>query len=281
MTNQIGEIFDRYNIVEYKSPGDSMTIDVFYKVNGYACLYKVHEQGVNSCKASEITITMVHAGYPREMFRHLQAERFIIENPYPGIYYIKGHVLFVTQVIVTNELERSGQIWIRTLIPEIKQDDYEALTEIASQWHGQEERQLMEAVVSVVSRVNQSRITRWKERDDTMFEVLQEIMQPEIEEMKRKAIKEGHAEGRARGRAEGREEGRAEGRAQGITQGTEEKLISMVAKKLRKGKNIETIAEELEEQPADIRRICDAFEACGEDAEPAEIYEWLKGSEQE
>ena len=36
----IGRIFRRHNIVEYKSPKDSLSVDDFYKVYGYACFYK-------------------------------------------------------------------------------------------------------------------------------------------------------------------------------------------------------------------------------------------------
>lgn len=36
----IGQIFRRYNIIEYKSPEDYLSIDDFYKVYAYACLYK-------------------------------------------------------------------------------------------------------------------------------------------------------------------------------------------------------------------------------------------------
>ena len=36
----IGRIFRTYNIVEYKSPEDYLSIDDFYKVYGYACFYK-------------------------------------------------------------------------------------------------------------------------------------------------------------------------------------------------------------------------------------------------
>ncbi|MBQ3027445.1 MAG: hypothetical protein IJD26_00065, partial [Lachnospiraceae bacterium] len=36
----IGRIFRTYNIIEYKSPDDSLSIDDFYKVYGYTCFYK-------------------------------------------------------------------------------------------------------------------------------------------------------------------------------------------------------------------------------------------------
>ncbi len=33
--NEIGHIFKKYNVVEYKSPDDSLSIDDFYKTTGY------------------------------------------------------------------------------------------------------------------------------------------------------------------------------------------------------------------------------------------------------
>lgn len=38
--NEIGRIFKRHNVVEYKSPEDELGIDDYYKTVGYACLYK-------------------------------------------------------------------------------------------------------------------------------------------------------------------------------------------------------------------------------------------------
>ncbi len=50
-----------------------------------------------------------------------------------------------------------------------------------------------------------------------------------------------------------KEEGREEGR--------EAQLISQVCRKLRKGKNVEQIADELEEDEVRIKAICDTAEA--------------------
>lgn len=36
----IGQLFRRHNIIEYKSPEDSLSINDFYKVYGYACFYQ-------------------------------------------------------------------------------------------------------------------------------------------------------------------------------------------------------------------------------------------------
>ncbi len=42
--NEIGKIFRKHNIFEYKSPKDELNIDTFYKAVAYACLYKKYYQ---------------------------------------------------------------------------------------------------------------------------------------------------------------------------------------------------------------------------------------------
>ena len=36
----IGKLFRKYNIIEYKSPEESLSINDFYKAYGYACFYQ-------------------------------------------------------------------------------------------------------------------------------------------------------------------------------------------------------------------------------------------------
>ena len=57
--NEIGKIFRGHNIMEYKSPKDSLNINTFYKVIGYACLYKSYEETVNEINAEDLTISLV------------------------------------------------------------------------------------------------------------------------------------------------------------------------------------------------------------------------------
>ena len=55
----IGRIFRKYNIVEYKSPGRSLGVDDFYKVYGYTCVYKADVPFADSIPVQELTITFV------------------------------------------------------------------------------------------------------------------------------------------------------------------------------------------------------------------------------
>ena len=62
--NQIGKIFKQYNVVEYKSPEDGLTIDDYFKTIGYACLYKGLGETVNQIPANQLTVTLVRDTYP-------------------------------------------------------------------------------------------------------------------------------------------------------------------------------------------------------------------------
>lgn len=66
--NEIGRIFKRYNVVEYKSPEDGLSIDDYYKTVGYACLYKGLGDMVNQIPVEELTVSIFRENYPRELF---------------------------------------------------------------------------------------------------------------------------------------------------------------------------------------------------------------------
>ena len=67
-----------------------------------------------------------------------------------------------------------------------------------------------------------------------------------------------------------------EGFEDGALQGKMCMLIQQVGRKLKKGKTVEVIAEELEEEPALIEHICVVMEQCGLDAEPKEIFKSME-----
>jgi len=68
----------------------------------------------------------------------------------------------------------------------------------------------------------------------------------------------------------------AKGERIGIEKGGMIRLITMVTKKLSKGKSIDVIADELEEDISVIEAICKVVETFGSDYDPSEIYEALK-----
>ena len=70
--NEIGKIFRKHNIFEYKSPMDELNIDTFYKAVAYACLYKVLPNHVDEIPAEEITITLIRDRKPVKLMQELE-----------------------------------------------------------------------------------------------------------------------------------------------------------------------------------------------------------------
>ena len=86
----IAGIFRDWNIIEYKSPQDHVSINDFHKVYAYACLYSVLE----NVPVENISITFVESRYPKKLIDFLRKERnYRVEKTSPGIYTVKGDVL--------------------------------------------------------------------------------------------------------------------------------------------------------------------------------------------
>lgn len=69
--NEIGRIFCRHNIIEYKSPHDREGVNTYFKVSAYAGLYKI-SGGKQNYEPEDITITMVRQGKPHKLFKWFQ-----------------------------------------------------------------------------------------------------------------------------------------------------------------------------------------------------------------
>lgn len=78
--NEIGHIFKQYNVIEYKSPGDGLTVDDFYKTVGYACLYKGLGENMNQIPLEELTVSIFKENYPLKLFKMLRALGMKIES---------------------------------------------------------------------------------------------------------------------------------------------------------------------------------------------------------
>ena len=112
---KIGKIFRKYNLIEYKSPGDYLNINDFYKVYGYACLYQSNTEKTHEIAMKDVTITFVCSHYPRKMLKILKEERKIeaerIEN---GIYRLKNDSIAM-QILVTWQLSTEENRWLTSL----------------------------------------------------------------------------------------------------------------------------------------------------------------------
>lgn len=171
----IGRIFRKYNIIEYKSPSDYLSIDDYYKVYAYTYSYKVDRITENSVLLTELTISLISKGYPRRLMKHLKEEReFQIEERYPGIYYILGDVLPV-QIVVTSRLSRTESLWLRNLTNQIGNE--KDVEELLWEYQKHPKNKLYESVMNVIVAANEEKFREAKE----MCEALRKLMQDELE----------------------------------------------------------------------------------------------------
>ena len=146
-TATFGKIFRTHNILEYKSPGDALNVDVYYKTIGYACLYKGYGERVDRIPADEVTVSLVRKERPVKLIRYWREHGFQVEKAYPGVYYISNGV-FPTQLIVTDELEKQENSWLQYLTRDV---DNEMIREMTREEKGFQTQREKEAACSVLS----------------------------------------------------------------------------------------------------------------------------------
>ena len=180
--NEIGAIFSGHNIVEYKSPDDAMNIDTFYKVMGYACLYKADTGAVDEIRDTDVTITLIREKKPEKMLRQL-SERWDVGNGGNGIYYIEG-LPFLAQVIVTKELESGAHVWLKALTRDMDEEQACRLVESCASLKGNEEYYAKaQALMALASDVNTKVFEKIVAGGGKMSDALRALIMPEIERM--------------------------------------------------------------------------------------------------
>lgn len=189
--NEIGHIFRKFNVVEYKSHDDALSIDDYYKTVGYACLYKGLGETVDQIPANELTISIFRESYPREMFEAMKNLGLEIKEHYPGIYYISGkQALFDTQVVVTKQLDGETHRTLRVLSKHVKEEDIRRFVEEAIQMSEPGDRNNVDAVLQVSVSANKEIYETIRRCDKVMCEALRELMKEDFEQTKQETLLE-------------------------------------------------------------------------------------------
>ena len=186
--NEIGKIFRRHNIVEYKSPDDSMNLNTYMKVIAYACLYKAYENYVDDIKLDEITITMVRERKPIKLLQWLEKNGYQIKEVFKGIYYVTKENHFLTQIIVSKQLSKKNQKWLTLLSKDLDKSDAERVVTQIELLTEENERQHGDSVLQVAMQENEEIFSEVKE-EGNMCEALVKLMEPEMKAAINKAVK--------------------------------------------------------------------------------------------
>lgn len=197
--NEIGKLFRGHNIIEYKSPSDSLNLSTLYKVTSYACLYKSYELEKGMIKEKDVTISIIREKKPKKLFKYFKDNNVKVTMPYKGIYYVDWISLFPIQVIITKELEQDKHIWIKALTDQMEKADMESLIEKSSEVSSEYEKELVESILEVTLKANSS-LAEKLIGDVKMGEMILKVVQPLILEKERKAKTEGIEEGIEKGK---------------------------------------------------------------------------------
>ena len=188
IVNEVGAIFDKYNIVEYKSPEDSLTLGDFYKVLGYTGIYLEELHRYDEYGRDAFTMTFVRRRKPAKLFEHLKRDGHEVSHVKKGIYEIKDHLPFRIQVIVSREWddeEAEIHTWLRSLTNESKGKELNGIL-VSTPKLGYEHKQLADGVMNVFARANIELIREVKE-EPTMCEAINELFAEETKKEKERA----------------------------------------------------------------------------------------------
>lgn len=180
LKNEIGRIFKRYNLLEYKSPKDSLNYNTFLKGIAYAYLYKSYEDYVDEILLSDVTLTFIREQPPRKLFKKLDELHLVVEEVAKGIYYISGYNEISIQIIVTRELDKNQHIWINSLTSRISKQHIKKIISTTTNLTELDDRNYASSVWEVVTVENRDLINQLRGNDE-MFGALAEIMKPEID----------------------------------------------------------------------------------------------------
>ena len=186
----IGRIFRKYNIVEYKGPKDYFSIDDFYKVYGYASLYKANAKHENEIKTSEVTITFISRHYPYKLEKYLIKHRhYRFVKSGEGIYQIVGND-FTMQFIVTSRVSKEENLWIWGINNPV---DGVMAEKLVKEYRKNKSSRHYESVMDIIVRANEKIFGRNKK----MCKAMEEIMEDRIVEREQKARVEARTKARA------------------------------------------------------------------------------------
>jgi hypothetical protein len=197
LEKNIARIFRKDNILEYKSPGDHLSVKDFYKVYAYANLYAAISPEVDP---ADITLTFVTSRYPQKFIQHLREIRaYTIQESVPGISLIMGDFLPM-QIIEAQKLSESENLWLGSLRNGLRAQSLRAILK-SGEKHGRGD--YINALLDVLIRANPKTFMEGLDMGKR-YPTLEEVFVEAGLDARWKDL--GRVEGREVGRVEGREE---------------------------------------------------------------------------
>ena len=179
LQNEIGRLFREHNLLEYKNPDDSMNTDTWFKVWGYACLYKSYAG--DELKADNVTVTLIRERKPKQMLVYFTEQGYEVRRAYQGIYYVEHLWPFRLQIVVGKELDPEQHVWLTALTKQMDKNGASRLLDRVRKVKDEAGQRAAEAVVHVALNANQETFEAWRKENPHMYESLLDFMKPDID----------------------------------------------------------------------------------------------------
>jgi len=143
----IAAIFREWNLIEYKSPGKTVSVENFYKVYAYACLYISFQK----VPVTGVTVTFVGSRFSKKLLNHLRNERgYSVAETGAGIYTVRGDILPI-QLIDSSKLPLEENLWLKNLSNDLH---FSAFRMISAEIYRQDKAERVTAYLHVITRAN-------------------------------------------------------------------------------------------------------------------------------
>jgi hypothetical protein len=112
LDKNIAAIFRDVNIVEFKSPEDSLTVADFHKVTAYGRLYCTTVPNVD---ITDLSMSFIAERHPGKLLGYLREVcRYQVEEGWPGVYRVLGDIVPI-QIIESGKLPEEKNPWLKNL----------------------------------------------------------------------------------------------------------------------------------------------------------------------
>lgn len=137
---------------------------------------------MNQIPAEELTLSIFRESYPRELFGILKKYGSTLEEPYPGIYYVRGNVLFDTQIVVIGRLRQEAHSSLRILSKNAREEDVKTFLSKAQYLTEPGDRNNVNAILQVSILANSGLYQGIRREYRMSCDALRELMKDDIAE---------------------------------------------------------------------------------------------------
>ena len=187
---EIFRIFRHKNVIEFKGPGDKLTLLTLRKVAGYTNFYIATAKPEENVKIGEVTATIFASEKDNETFEILEKSGQLEKTDVEGIYRVKDILDMPFQIVMTNELKGAEYAAYRVLKAQVDEKDVDYLLEELKTTTDQTKRERLRGLLGIVETKHTGMVWQKIKEDGRMKDVFWDLFKPQIDEQINEQINE-------------------------------------------------------------------------------------------